>query len=29
VCRFDVVAIDRIGSEDMTVTVIEDAFQVD
>ena len=29
VCRFDVVAIDRIGSEDMTVTVIEDAFQIE
>jgi len=28
-CRFDVVAIDGIGTERMHVRVIEDAFQVD
>ena len=28
-CRFDVVAIDRIGTKRMTVKVIEDAFVVD
>lgn len=28
-CRFDVVAIDGMGTERMTVRVIEDAFQVD
>ena len=27
-CRFDVVAIDRIGSDAMTIEVITDAFQV-
>lgn len=27
-CRFDVVAIDRLGTSDMTMRVIEDAFQV-
>lgn len=27
-CRFDVVAIDQIGSESVTIRVIEDAFQV-
>jgi len=28
-CRFDVVAIDRIGTDDMTVRVIDHAWQVD
>lgn len=28
-CRFDVVAIDRIGLADMTIRVIENAWQVD
>lgn len=28
-CRFDVVAIDRIGSSSMTIRVIENAWQVD
>ena len=28
-CRFDVVAIDRLGSPEMTVRVIQDAFQVE
>jgi putative endonuclease len=28
-CRFDVVAIDGIGTEDVELRVIEDAFQVD
>ncbi len=28
-CRFDVVAIDRIGSPDVEVQVIRDAFQLD
>ena len=28
-CRFDVVAIDGIGTDKMTVRVIEDAFTVD
>ena len=28
-CRFDVVAIDGIGSEGMTIRVIRDAFQID
>lgn len=28
-CRFDVVAIDGIGTDDMELRVIEDAFQVD
>ena len=28
-CRFDVVAIDGIGSEGMTILVIRDAFQID
>jgi putative endonuclease len=28
-CRFDVVAIDRAGRPDMTIRVIEDAWQVD
>jgi putative endonuclease len=28
-CRFDVVAIDRFGSDRQTLAVIEDAFQID
>lgn len=28
-CRFDVVAIDGLGTDKMTVRVIEDAFQID
>ena len=28
-CRFDVVAIDGIGTEDMTIRLIQDAFQFD
>jgi putative endonuclease len=27
-CRFDVVAIDRVGTAEMTIRVIEDAFQL-
>jgi len=28
-CRFDVVAIDRIGADDMTIRVIDHAWQMD